>query len=85
MKPIEFWNTTYREIIVYCEANICRYVEDFRNRIKVEEASTDKIIQSNPLLYEKPKTIRLIDVFKNIFKKEEKEQSLEEQRRIFKG
>lgn len=85
MKPREFWDSTYREIIVFCTANSCKVADDLKCEINLQEVITDKLIQSNPLLYEKPKIVRLKDMFQNLFKKEEKEQTLEEQRKILKG
>lgn len=85
MKPHEFWNATYREVQVFCKANSSRITDNLKSEINVQEASTDKIILSNPLLYSRPKIQRLTDMFSNLFKKKEKEQTIEEQIKIFRG
>lgn len=85
MKPSEYWNITYKEANLFCMANSCKMTDDLRREINVQEAVSDKLIQSNPFLYEKPKIPRLIEIFKDLFKKEEKEQTIEEQMRILRG
>lgn len=85
MKPKEFWSSTYREIEIFCEANSCKITDDLRREINIQEAVSDKLIQSNPLLYKNPKIPKLKELFKELFKNEEKEQTLKEQMRLFRG
>lgn len=79
MKPNEFWNSTYREINIYTQANLCRIVDDFRQDIKLQEAVTDKLIMADAMSNKRPKILPLQKTFKHIFQeKEEKAQSPEE-------
>lgn len=67
MKPIEFWNAEYREIIKYCDMNYLKSLDDLKTQIMLEDASTNKVIKSNPMLYKRPKVQSLKEVFKKIF------------------
>lgn len=67
MKPHEFWNCDYREMVLYCEINSKRVNEDFKSNIILEDASTNKMIQSHPL-NKRPKIIPLKKMFKELFK-----------------
>lgn len=79
MKPKEFWDSTYREINVFTQANLCHIIDDFRQEIKLQEAVTDKLIQADAMSNKKPKIIPLQRTFEKLFpKKEEKIQSPEE-------
>lgn len=69
MKPYEFWNATFREVTKFCEANIVRTYDEFRNQIIVQEASTDKLLMGDAMR-KKPKIIPLKEMFKNLFKKQ---------------
>lgn len=90
MKPNEFWNSTYREINIYTQANLCHTIDNFRQDIRLQEAVTDKLIMADAMSNRKPKIVQLQKVFKNLFPtKEEKVQSPEEitkrMREIMKG
>lgn len=90
MKPNEFWNSTYREINIYTQANLCHVIDNFRQDIRLQEAVTDKLIMADAMSNKKPKIIQLQKVFKNLFpSKEENIQSPEEitkrMREIMKG
>ncbi len=79
MKPNEFWNSTYREINIYTQANLCHVIDNFRQDIRLQEAVTDKLIMADAMSNKKPKIIQLQNVFKNLFpSKEENIQSPEE-------
>lgn len=79
MKPNEFWNSTYREINIYTQANLCHVIDNFRQDIRLQEAVTDKLIMADAMSNKKPKIIQLQKVFKNLFpSKEENIQSPEE-------
>ena len=79
MKPVEFWNSTYREINIYTQANLCHIIDDFRQEIKLQEAVTDKMIMADAMSNRRPKIIPLQKTFQNIFpKQEEKTQTPEE-------
>lgn len=72
MKPKEFWNSTYREINIYCQVNLSKVVDDFKRQIQLNEATTDKMIAINPMR-KKPKLIKLREFFQDIFKTEDNE------------
>lgn len=79
MKPAEFWNSTYREINIYTQSNICHIIDDLRQEIKLQEAVTDKLIMADAMSNKKPKIISIQEKFKNLFpQKEEKTISPEE-------
>lgn len=73
----------------YCQVKLAKIVDDFKREINLQEATTDKLIQANPLLFKEPKVERLIEGFKELFKEEleeqNKEQTLEEQIAIFRS
>lgn len=67
MKPAEFWDCDYREVVRYCNMTSLRYMENFKEQILIEEAVTDKLIRADALVNEKPKFLSLIKRFKHIF------------------
>jgi hypothetical protein len=79
MKPQEFWDAKYRELIIYIKMRLIRINEDQKNEISIQEAATNKIIEANPLMFKSPKIKMIKDMFKDLFKQKEKEQSIEEQ------
>lgn len=68
MKPIEFWNTDYREVILFCEMNAVRIVEEFKQNINLNDVTTDKLIQAHPL-NSKQKIVPISKVFSKLFDK----------------
>ena len=79
MKPNEFWNSTYREINVYTQSNLCCAMDKFRQEIQLQEAVTDKLIMADAMSNKKPRIIPLQKTFEKIFpQKEEQVQSPEE-------
>lgn len=79
MKPDEFWNSTYREINLYTQANLCYVMDKFKQEITLQEAVTDKEIMADAMSNRRPKIIPLQKTFKNLFKQDEqKTQSPEE-------
>lgn len=66
IKPKEFWNSTYREIYLYCEMQFVKVVEDFKQDIILNEAVTDKLIQADSMS-KKPKIVPLSETFKGLF------------------
>ena len=79
MKPNEFWDSTYREVTLFSQMNLIRMTDNFKLEITLQDEVTNKLIQSDPMLYQKPKIKSLKETFLNLFKKEEKEQTIEEQ------
>ena len=73
MKPHEFWNSRYSEII-----------DNLKSEINLQESVTNKLIRADSMSKD-PKIILIRDDYKELFKIEEKEQTLEEQRMLFKG
>lgn len=84
MKPAEFWNSRYCEINTYCQSHLVKILDDLRREINLQEAVTDKLIMADAMR-EKAKILPIRDNYKELFYEEEKEQTLEEQRRLFKG
>lgn len=79
MKPFEFWNSTYREVNLFSKMNLIKITDDFKLEVTLQDESTNKMIKSNPFLYDKPKIKSLKEIFINLFKQKEKEQTIEEQ------
>lgn len=84
MKPNEFWNATLREVYEYANSRIAKKIDDFKQEINLQEAVTNKLIAGN-CMNEKAKILLIRDSFPELFETEEKEQTLEEQRALFKG
>lgn len=84
MKPYEFWNSSCREIIVFCQSHLAKRTDSFKQEIDLQEAVTNKLIAGN-CMNENTKILLIRDNYPELYKKEEKEQTLEEQRAIFKG
>lgn len=80
MKPNEFWDSTYRQINLYTQSNLCHRLDDFKQEINLQEAITDKLIMADAMSNRKPKIIPLHKTFKSLFpeNKEEKVQSPQE-------
>jgi hypothetical protein len=85
MKPHEFWNSTYREIKLFCQMNLIKYTDDFKLQITLQDETTNKIIKANPMLYKNPKINSLKEVFRHLFKQKEEEQTIEEQIALLRG
>lgn len=84
MKPHEFWNSRYSEINAYCQTHLIKIIDDLKSEINLQEAVTNKLISADSMS-KNPKIILIRDNYKKLFKTEEKEQTLEEQRILFKG
>lgn len=84
MKPSEFWNSTAREVYTYFNSRAIRKLDDFRNEINLQEAVTNKLLAGD-CMNKNSKILMIKDSFPELFEKEEEEQTLEEQRKLFKG
>ncbi len=79
MKPNEFWNSTYREVSVFTQSNLCYIMDSFRQEIRLQEAVTDKLIMADAMSNKRPKIVPLQKTFEKLFpQKEEQVQSPEE-------
>lgn len=68
MKPNEFWNERYKNVSLYCEVNLIKLQDDFKQQIILEEAVTNKLIQADSMLNQNPKIIPIQNMFSNLFK-----------------
>lgn len=84
MKPHEFWNSRYSEINIYCQTHLLKIIDNLKSKINLQESVTNKLIRADSMSKD-PKIILIRDDYKELFKVEEKEQTLEEQRMLFKG
>lgn len=84
IKPHEFWNSRYSEINAYCQTHLVKIIDDLKREINLQEAVTNKLIAGN-CMNQNAKVILIRDNYKELFEIEEKEQTLEEQRMLFKG
>lgn len=73
MKPNEFWNSTYREVHVFTQANLSKVMDDMRTEIKLQEAITDKLIMADAMSQRRPKVIPLQKTFQKLFPENEDE------------
>lgn len=87
MKPSEFWDSTYRELYTYAEANKKQRTEDFKREIVLFDALGNKLLSA--LASKKPKSVSLVkQTFKELFEEElapSKTQTIEEQIRILRS
>lgn len=67
MKPNEFWDCTYREVVLFCEINSIKKNEQFKSDVNLQEAVTDKLIQADGM-NKKPRVIPLKKMFEGLFK-----------------
>lgn len=73
MKPSEFWNSTYREINVFTQSNLCRMLDDFRQEIRLQEAVTDKLIRADAMSNRRPKVVPIQKSFEKLFPQKQDE------------
>ena len=66
MKPNEFWNCTYREVVLFCEINSMRKNDNFKANINLQEAVTNKLIQADGM-NKRPKIVPLRKMFEELF------------------
>lgn len=79
MKPFEFWNSTYREVNLFSKMNLIKITDDFKLEVTLQDETTNKMIKADPFLNNKPKIKSLKEIFINLFKQKEEEQTIEEQ------
>lgn len=84
MKPHEFWNSRYREIITYCQIHLSKIKDNLKQEVELQEIVTNKLIVGN-CMNTNAKIIYIRDSYKELFEGKEHEQTLEEQRALFKG
>lgn len=84
MKPNEFWDCKYSEIVLFCQIRLIRLYDDLRSEINLQEAVTNKLIAGD-CMNQNSKILLIKDNYKELFEVEKEEQSLEEQRKLFKG
>lgn len=84
MKPHEFWNSKYSEINTYCQTHLVKIIDDLKREINLQEVVTNKLIRADSMS-RNPKIIPIRDNYEKLFRTEKKEQTLEEQRILFKG
>lgn len=70
MKPEEFWQLEYRELVLYCNARIKEKSDQFADQVILAEATANKILQSNPYIVKKPKQLSLLEIFETLFSRE---------------
>ena len=68
IQPKDFWNSRYKEMYLYCEMQMVRVKEGFKQEIILQEAVTDKLIRADSMS-KKPKVIPLRNMFKELVKK----------------
>lgn len=69
MKPSEFWNERYKNVSLYCEANLIKLQDDFKQQIILQEAVTNKLIQADSMSNANPKIVPIQKMFNILFKK----------------
>lgn len=66
MKPREFWECTYREVVVFCEVGSIRKNECFKSDVVLQEAVTNKLIGADGMS-KRPKVVPLRKMFGELF------------------
>lgn len=84
MKPFEFWNSRYIEINTYCQTHLTKQIDELRKEINLQEAVTNKLIAGD-CMNQNAKIVLIRDSYKELFKEKDEVQTLEEQRKLFKG
>lgn len=70
MKPHEFWNSTYREVLLYVESCSFQYEQDLKSKILLAENLGNKLIGSS-MTAKNPKNINLVkEIYSDLFKEE---------------
>lgn len=69
LKPSDFWNGRYKDIYLYCEMYIIRLQDTFKQQVRLQDATTTKLIQADSMCNKHPKVIPLTDFFPSLFKK----------------
>lgn len=67
MNPKEFWNSTYRQINIFTQSNLCRITDDYKREINLYEAITDKLIMADAMSNKRPKIVSLQKTFKDLY------------------
>lgn len=84
MKPREFWNSRYSEINIYCQVHLTKIIDELKQEINLQEEVTNKLIVGD-CMNPNAKIMLIRDSYKELFDAQEEEQTLEEQRKLFKG
>lgn len=84
MKPREFWNSRYSEINIYCQVHLTKIIDELKQEINLQEEVTNKLIAGD-CMNPNAKIMLIRDSYKELFDAQEEEQTLEEQRKLFKG
>lgn len=84
MKPYEFWNSRYSEIKAYCQIHFVKIIDELKREIDLQEAVTNKLIAGD-CMNQNAKMITIKEQYKELYEIEEEEQTLEEQRMLFKS
>lgn len=71
LKPNEFWDMSYKEVTIYCQSRLAYINDRLKENIIVEDASTNKILNADPLLNKYPKINSLTKIFNKLFKKDD--------------
>lgn len=66
MGPSEFWECTYREVVLFCEVNLIERNESFKLDVVLQEAVTNKLIGADGMS-KRPKVVPLRKMFKGLF------------------
>jgi len=70
MKPQEFKDCTYRECKLYAQSFIFEKELKLKSEVILFENLSDKLLYNDPNIVKKPQKIRIIDRYKDLFKKE---------------
>lgn len=59
---------------MYTQANLSRFMDEFKQEISLQEAVTNKLIMADAMSNRKPKIISLYKTFEKLFPKQEEKQ-----------
>lgn len=80
MKPNEFWQSTYREVVLFVESKVAQYEFELKQQIRLADNLGNKLISAS-MIAKKPKNINLIkEIYFDLFKEELEKQSIYERK-----
>lgn len=70
MKPSEFKDCTYRELTLFVQSFNIAKENELKNLVLLFESATDKMLYNDPNIVKRPQKIRIVERYKDLFKKE---------------
>jgi hypothetical protein len=75
MKPNEFWESTFSDIIDYFQMNLIRHLDELRDDINVHDEQANKLIRADGMSVRNPKIVSMQESFKGLYNQAKQENS----------